>query len=132
VAAVAPLLCVLATQAGGAMPPTLSFGARFTLAAGFQYDLGAGTSALGPDGTVWVAQPLSPSGGFEIAARTADGHTLHPGVAAGSSRSPPRLEPCEDHSPQQFWQIPRLSAPASVHPRPPPIAADLDAIVTLG
>jgi len=101
------------------MPPTLSFGARFTLAAGFQYDLGAGTSALGPDGTVWVAQPLSPSGGFEIAARTADGHTLHPGVAAGSSRSPPRLEPCEDHSPQQFWQIPRLSAPAAVHPRPP-------------
>jgi hypothetical protein len=86
VTAVAAVLCLLAAQASGATP-TLAFSARFTLAAGFQYDLGAGTSALGPDGTVWLAQPLSPSAGFEIVARTADGHALRPGIAPGRSGS---------------------------------------------
>jgi hypothetical protein len=87
VAAVASFLCLLAAQASGAAVPPLSFGPRFTLAGGFQYDLGAGTSALGTDGTVWLAQPRSPSGGFEIVARTADGRELQPGVAPGGGGS---------------------------------------------
>jgi hypothetical protein len=86
-AVVAAGLCLLATPASGAAQPRLSTGARFTLASGFQYDLGAGSSALGPDGTVWLAQPVAAYGGFRIVARTTGGRALHPGVAAGSGGS---------------------------------------------
>jgi hypothetical protein len=85
-AAVGPALA--AASAGGAATPRI--GAPFVLASGFQQDYGAGPTALGPDGTVWLAQPgfgASPSSGFDIVARAAGGGVLRPVVTSDGAGS---------------------------------------------
>lgn len=75
-----------APATGGRFAP----GSVFTLTSGFQQGYGAGTSALGPDGTVWLAQPgfgPTPTAGFEIVALGAGGRRLRPVVTSDGAGS---------------------------------------------
>jgi len=87
----------VAAAAAATAPAPLAFGPAFTLASGFQQDYGAGPSALGPDGTVWLVQPGfgdTPGSTFEIIARAANGSTPAPVTTsdgAGSATDRPAI-----------------------------------------
>jgi hypothetical protein len=93
VPALAAALAVIAVVAGaarGAARGPLATSAPFTLASGFQQGYGGGESALGPDGTVWLAQPgfgPTPTAGFEIVALGAGGRRLRPVVTSDGAGS---------------------------------------------
>jgi hypothetical protein len=84
---------LFAGSAFGATGKAVSLASPFTLASGFQSDLGAGRAVLASNGTAWLAQPLTGSGSFEIVARTG-GRDVRVGrvtVPSGSATSRPAV-----------------------------------------